>query len=68
MLLFTLITSAYLTSASHEAHKATITSSAMRDSKRYDGDVDSQESIINGMEHDMDFKEGVFVTRKVHDS
>jgi hypothetical protein len=38
----------------------------MRDPRRRDSDADSQESIINGMEHDMEFKEGVFVTRTVH--
>ena len=47
-------------------HQAIITSSSLRDPRRRDGDGDSQESIINGMDHEMEFKDGVFVTRTVH--
>ena len=42
-----------------------MTTKAGRDPRKRDGDAESQESIIGALEHGMDAKEGVFITRTV---
>ncbi len=46
-------------------HMATVTAKAGRDLRRRDGDAESQESIIGATEHNIDGKDGVFITRTV---
>jgi hypothetical protein len=44
----------------------TVATKGVRDLRRRDGgDAESQESIIGGFDHDIDSKEGVFVTRTI---